>query len=87
MNKDLGAQFRLVTILTNMPLQANAPVKENCQECFLCVKICPAQAIHDNVQGFEHQKCFEKLKEFQKARLTDQYICGVCVNVCKGREK
>ena len=37
----------------------------------------------ENPEDFDHQACFEKLKEFQKKRLVDQYICGVCVNVCK----
>ena len=84
--KQLGSQFRLTTILTNMPVKTDKPVKEDCGSCFLCVKICPAGAIKNDPAGFDHIKCFEKLKEFQKQRLVDQYICGVCVNVCKGRE-
>ena len=84
--KQLGSQFRLTTILTNMPVKTDKPVKEDCGSCFLCVKICPAGAIKNDPAGFDHIKCFEKLKDFQKRRLVDQYICGVCVNVCKGRE-
>ena len=83
--KQLGSQFRLATILTNMPLKTDKPVKEDCGSCLLCVKICPAGAIKDDPAEFDHIKCFEKLKEFQKQRLVDQYICGVCVNICKGR--
>lgn len=81
-NKDLGSQFRLVSILTDMPLKMDKPLKRDCQDCRLCIKICPAGAIKDNSAEFEHIKCFEKLKEFQKQRLVDQYICGVCVNAC-----
>lgn len=84
-NKELGSQFRLATILTNMPLKLDKPVKEDCGACHLCVKMCPAAAIKENPVDFEHIQCFEKLKEFQKQRLVDQYICGVCVNVCKGK--
>ena len=84
--KQVGSQFRLVTILTNMPLKTNKPLKEDCGSCSLCVKICPAGAIKHDPAEFDHIKCFEKLKEFQKQRLVDQYICGVCVNVCKGRD-
>ncbi|HTZ11450.1 MAG TPA: hypothetical protein VMD04_03635 [Candidatus Margulisiibacteriota bacterium] len=84
-NKRLGSQFRLVTILTNMPLTADKPLNNDCQECFSCITICPAKAIGKEARDFDHQKCFEKLKEFQKQRLVDQYICGVCVKVCKGR--
>ena len=82
-NKDLGSQFRLATILTNMPLKLDKPVKETCGNCHLCASICPAGAIKNNPLEFQHLKCFEKLKEFQKLRLTDQYICGVCVRVCQ----
>jgi len=84
-NKELGSQFRLVTILTDMPLEADKPIKNNCGICQLCVKICPAQAIKDDPVNFEHKKCFEKLREFQKQRQVDSYVCGICVNICKGK--
>jgi len=84
-NKNLGSQFRLVSILTDMPLKGDKPTQENCKDCRLCVTICPAKAIKDNPLDFNHLKCFEKLKEFQKQRLVDQYICGVCVKACKRR--
>lgn len=83
-NAKLGSQFRLASILTNMPLKADKPLKKECNNCRLCIRICPAGAIKNNPLEFEHIKCFEKLKEFQKQRLVDQYICGVCVNACKG---
>ncbi|MDD5432731.1 MAG: hypothetical protein PHO70_07100 [Candidatus Omnitrophica bacterium] len=86
-NKDLGSQFRLVTILTDMPLKTDKPVEFGCGECRLCMNACPAQAIKDKPAEFEHLLCFEKLKEFQKQRLVDQFICGVCVNLCKGKKK
>ncbi|MDD2703026.1 MAG: hypothetical protein PHC33_03365 [Candidatus Omnitrophica bacterium] len=84
-NKKLGSQFRLSTILTDMPLKTDKPVDENCGGCALCAAVCPAQAIHKDPAQFDHIKCFEKLKEFQKQHLVEQYICGVCVNVCKGK--
>jgi len=84
-NKELGAQFRLVSILTDMPLKLDSPEKENCNSCQLCVKICPAGAIKQSPVEFVHAKCFEKLREFQKHRVVDQYVCGVCVKVCGGK--
>ncbi|MBM3245931.1 MAG: epoxyqueuosine reductase [Candidatus Omnitrophica bacterium] len=82
-NKRLGAQLRLVTILTDMPLEPDKPVKEGCKECLVCVTICPAQAIKKGPSDFDYLKCFQKLKDFQKQRLVDQYICGMCVKVCR----
>lgn len=81
-NKKIGSQFRLASILTDMPLKTDKPVKEDCKECRRCVAACPAQAIGIDAVSFDHLKCFEKLKEFQKQRLVDQYICGVCVGAC-----
>lgn len=85
-NKNLGAQLRLVSILTDMPLKIDEPVKQDCAECRLCIKVCPSQAIKESPSDFGHKKCFEKLKDFQKQHLVEQCICGVCVNVCKGRK-
>ena len=86
-NKELGAQFRLATILTDMPLKTDKPAKENCAGCRICISVCPAGAIKENCVDFNHVKCFEKLKEFQKQKLVDQYICGICVKICGGKKK
>lgn len=83
-NKDLGSQFRLVSILTNMPLKIDKPTKQDCGSCRLCIEACPVQAIKEKPQDFDYLKCLEKLKEFQKQRLVDQYICGICVKACNG---
>ncbi len=84
-NGKLGSQFRLVSILTNMPLKVDKPSKKDCGDCRLCVKICPCGAIRESPSDFDHLKCFEKLKSFQSQRQVEQFVCGVCVNVCKGK--
>lgn len=85
-NKELGSQFRLVSILTDMPLETDKPLKDDCKECFLCLGACPCNAIKDKPQDFDHHSCFEKLRDFQKQRLVDQYICGICVKACRGNQ-
>ncbi|MEW6101918.1 MAG: hypothetical protein AB1481_06465 [Candidatus Omnitrophota bacterium] len=85
-NKKLGSQLRLVTVLTDMPLKKDLPVKEGCGSCKACMLACPASSIKEEPSQFDYLKCFEKLKEFQKERLVDQYICGVCVKVCRGNK-
>ena len=84
-NKTLGSQFRIVSILTDMPLKTDSPGKQACADCRMCIETCPVDAIKENHSDFEHLKCFEKLKEFQKQRLVEQYICGICVKACKPR--
>jgi len=85
-NETFGSQFRLTSILTNMPLKVDKLSKKDCGNCRLCVKICPSGAIYEDVEGFDHGKCFEKLKSFQAQRQVEQFVCGICVNVCKGKE-
>ncbi len=84
-NEKLGSQFRLVSVLTNMPLKTDALSRKDCGSCKLCVKICPCGAIQESAADFDHVKCFEKLKSFQSQRQVEQFVCGVCVNVCKGK--
>jgi epoxyqueuosine reductase len=84
-NPKFGSQFRLVTILTDMPLKIDQPLKETCGACHSCMKVCPAQAIKETPADFDHVKCFDAIKGFQKLHLAEQYICGVCLNVCAGK--
>ena len=84
-NAGLGSQFRLACLLTDMPLKIDRPVKRGCQGCRLCIKACPVGAIKESNLDFDHIRCFEQLKQFQRQKLVDQYICGICVNVCRGR--
>jgi epoxyqueuosine reductase len=83
-NPKLGSQFRLSTIFTNLKIKTDKPLKKDCGDCFDCLKACPVGAIGKKKEDFDHQKCFEQLKEFQKAGIVGQYICGICVNACKG---
>ena len=84
-NPELGARFRLVTVLTDMPLAADAPLEGDCGSCRDCVAGCPAGAIGNSREDFDHRACFEKLKDFRKRGLVSQFICGVCVKACRGR--
>jgi len=82
-NKEFGSRFRLVTILTDMDLESDKPLKFDCGSCRACIETCPAKAIKENTHDFDHIACYEKLREFQKKGLVGQYICGVCVKACK----
>jgi epoxyqueuosine reductase len=79
-----GAQVRLVTILTNLELDPDRPLKQDCGSCHACIAACPAKAIGETPAEFKHLDCFALLKEFQSKRYVSQYICGLCVRACAG---
>ena len=83
-NPDLGSRARLVTILTDMPLETDNPLDLDCGSCRACIGVCPAKAIHENVADFDHWLCFDKLKEFRNSGVVGQHICGVCIKACPG---
>ncbi len=87
---EFGSQIRLVTVLTDLPV-CQAPASKiqpfSCGSCRACVAVCPAKAISDRPEDFNHQACFTLLKEFQRKRYVSQYICGLCVRSCPGKSK
>jgi epoxyqueuosine reductase QueG len=82
-NPELGSRYRLVTILTDMPLLPDEVLERDCGKCMACLETCPAQAIKESIEEFDHWVCFDKLKEFRRQGV-GQHICGVCVKACKG---
>jgi ferredoxin len=83
-NPEHGARFRLVTVLTDMPLEPEVPLDRDCGLCRACAAACPAGAIKDTREDFDHRACYETLKEFRKKGYTTQFICGICVRDCRG---
>ena len=81
---EFGSRFRLVTVLTTIPLEAGKPLSDNCGSCRRCVSACPAKAIKERREDFDHLACYEKLKEFRSQGLVAQFICGLCVRACDG---
>jgi epoxyqueuosine reductase QueG len=79
---DYGSKIRIATILTDMPLQTDTPLEQDCGECRKCIDICPVKAIKDSHKDWNKPACLEKLKYFAKAHNVGQYICGLCVKVC-----
>jgi len=93
-----GSRVRLVTILTNTPLDVDEPVKNRCGDCNSCKDACPAQAIkgintetHYNSrnEAMYFSRCKEKvLGKFAKIPDIGVPICGICIKVCPfGRKK
>ncbi|TAN44213.1 MAG: epoxyqueuosine reductase [Nitrospirae bacterium] len=86
-----GPRIRLATVLTNMPLLPDAPLKNRCGKCSECAKACPASAIKNistngryesRDEALHFNRCAEKTLEFSARPGIGGRICGVCVKVC-----
>jgi epoxyqueuosine reductase QueG len=82
-----GARMRLVSIITDLPLKVDGPMREDCGTCKACMPVCPASAICEDPVDFNHIGCYEWIKAFCKERNIRQHICGICIKACPGTEK
>lgn len=80
-----GSRVRLVTVLTDLPLETGRPLEPDCGNCRKCQQSCPAGAIGENPEDFDHRRCYEQLKVFKNSLNLGHYICGVCVRACVGK--
>jgi epoxyqueuosine reductase QueG len=85
-NDQFGSRIRLVTILNDLPLPIDSPSLKNCDSCRNCLSVCPAGAIKERQEDFEHLRCYEQLRTFAKTLHFSHNICGVCVKACRGKQ-
>ena len=82
---EFGSQVRLVSILTNAPLDPDMPeLVMRCGSCRRCIEQCPAHAIGETFEEIDIKACFKKLCEFAHIPFVSHNICGVCQKVCGG---
>ena len=85
-NKELGSDFRLATVLTELPLEVDRHVdigvEDLCASCRRCTMDCPVDAISDEkqlVRGVEKWYVdFDKCVPY----FSKTYGCGICIQVC-----
>lgn len=97
-NPTYGSRLRFATVLTDIPLACDAPIKNQCGECRLCIEICPSKALkylkfedHPPTREdiFDPSKCAARLtkmkEQFLKQPVLAEYavsVCGICIRVC-----
>ena len=85
-NEQFGSRIRLVTILTEIPLMVSSPSVRDCGSCLRCLSVCPAGAIKERQEDFNHLGCYEQLRTFAKTLHFSHNICGVCLKACRGNQ-
>lgn len=88
--KEYGSNFRLTTVLTDLPLVADKPVDigvdDICTTCQACSRGCPPDAIFNEKQWIRgEQKWYV---DFDKCvpYFSSTYGCGICLEVCPWSE-
>jgi epoxyqueuosine reductase QueG len=93
-----GPRVRLVTVLTDLPLEPDKPLKNLCAKCSHCADACPAAAIknvnttihyEDRDQALYFDRCVGRVTDNAKnLPFIESPICGVCIRACPwGRRK
>jgi epoxyqueuosine reductase len=93
-SQDHGPRLSLATVLTDAPLDADAPMEYSlCGDCVLCMTYCPSRAITGS--EWSRSAPFVELvrldvcrshKEAKRAT-NGKPNCGLCINICPyGRE-
>ena len=85
-NRELGSNFRLATVLSDLPLALDGPVDigvdDLCLNCQRCTVDCPAEAISDRkqlVRGVEKWYVdFDRCIPY----FVKTFGCGICIQVC-----
>ena len=89
-NRELGSNFRLTMVLTDLPMATDAPVdigvEDVCATCRACTRHCPPDAIYDDkklVRGVEKWYVDFDRCAWYFSMTTG---CSICVEVCPWSE-
>ncbi len=86
-----GPRIRLVSILTDLELPADPPIKNRCGKCTKCTEACPAGAIKNvsttlhyssRNEAIDFNSCVDHLNKVAGHGHIAPYICGVCISSC-----
>jgi NAD-dependent dihydropyrimidine dehydrogenase PreA subunit len=85
-NRTYGSSFRLASVLTDLPLAADAPdpigVDDFCLSCKLCEQACPTDAISPEKQLVRGETKWYVDFDACVPYFNETYGCGICIAVC-----
>lgn len=84
-SSQFGSRQRLITVLTDMPLNTDEPMPWGCGDCQACLSSCPSKSIKERPEDFDHVGCYHMIKDLVKKAGISQNICGLCVKACRGK--
>jgi epoxyqueuosine reductase QueG len=92
-----GPRIRLATVIADMPLVADKPMRNRCGTCNECSKACPVAAIKNvptdsryesREEALNLERCAKRTLEVKEMPGIGVRACGVCVRACPfGRRK
>jgi epoxyqueuosine reductase len=95
--KKYGPAIRLVTVLTDAPVQPGKPINESqCKKCTHCVDACPAHALTGAnwTAGIPREilydafTCREMTRNLTRRLIGEPVsICGLCITACPWTQK
>ena len=88
--KNYGANVRLATVLTDLPLETDEPVDigvdDFCMNCQICTTNCPPQAIFEEKQMVRGEERWFVNFDRCGPYFADNQSCGICIEVCPWSE-
>ena len=88
--KEYGSNFRLTTVVTDLPLVTDEPVDigvdDICMTCQACTKECPPDAIFPEKQWVRGSKKWYVDFDRCTPYFSSTYGCGICLEVCPWSE-
>ena len=86
-----GPRIRLATVLTDMPLAPDGPIRSRCGSCAECTNACPVGAIRNATphgmftnreEALHFSRCADRTFDNSRMSGIGARICGVCVKAC-----
>lgn len=84
---DVGPRLRLVTVLTDAPLETSRPVEDRCGDCTSCIEGCPGGALaeREGADDWRGNRVDRLACDRYLSKVRDRHgvrVCGLCLVTC-----